>query len=328
MRTIPNLSVRQLIAVSTVAKYSSFIAAASEMRISQPGLSRIIRTVEDELGIMLFDRTTRQVGLTSAGAEFVPLAERVLHDLDLGTEALRELSEQTRGHVAIACPMSLATLVLSKILTNYKKVHPNITIQVLEGIQSSTIDDVRSGRADFGIAYQTGNNDEFSTDTLCDAEYHVVFRKDHRFAGRPTVSLRELEGEPLISLPPTSNLRRLFDGAAAQEGFRLNHTITVNTFSTISEFVRNGVGVTIVPSPWLTGDSDLRSCPINPPNLTTRLAIMRLKTRPLSATAAHFQELVRAHFNDGISSASSGEALSGATPAPALLVSRRSSTAI
>jgi LysR family transcriptional regulator, carnitine catabolism transcriptional activator len=296
MSGLPNLSVRQLIAVTTVAKYSSFIAAASEMRLSQPGLSRIIRATEDELGFTLFDRTTRQVALTSAGAEFVPVAERILHDLDLGTEALRGLSEQTRGHISIACPMSLATLVLSKIIVSYKKAHPNITIQVLEGIQSGTIDDVRSGRADFGIAYTPSTSEDFVTETLCEAKYHVVFRKDHRFATCSSVSLQDLEREPLISLPPTSNLRRLFDGAATHQGVRLHHTITVNTFSTLSEFVRSGVGVSIVPTPWLTGDKDLLSRPIDRPNLATQLAILRLRTRPLSAAASHLRDLIKAHF--------------------------------
>ena len=296
MRSLPNLSVRQLIAVSTVAKYSSFIAAASEMRLSQPGLSRMIRAAEEELGITLFDRTTRQVALTSAGAEFIPVAERILHDLDLGTEAVRGLGKHTRGHVSIACPMSLATLVLSKIIVSYKTAHPNMTVQVLEGLQSNTVDDVRSGRADFGVAYAPNADEDLVTETLCEAKYHVVFRKDHRFASRRAVGLSDLEREPLISLPAASNLRRLFDGAAAHQGLRLDHAITVNTFSTLSEFVRSGVGVAIVASPWLTGDRDLLSRPIDPPNLTTRLATMRLKTRPLSAAASHLRDLIKVHF--------------------------------
>src|ERR1700737_1018780 len=81
---IPNLSVRHLVAVLAVAKDSSFIAAASELLISQPGLSRMIRNVEDELGACLFDRTTRQVTLTSAGAGLIPLANPFLGALNLG----------------------------------------------------------------------------------------------------------------------------------------------------------------------------------------------------------------------------------------------------
>jgi DNA-binding transcriptional LysR family regulator len=283
-------------AVLAVAKYSSFIAAASELRISQPGLSRMIRSVEDELGAGLFDRTTRQVTLTSEGAEFIPLAERVLRDFELGIDAIRELRAQTRGFLAISCPMSLATNSLAKIIVEYKRLHPKVILQIREGIQSSISEDIRLGHVDFGIGDVIEPRDDLLVDVLCKTHYRAVFCKDHRFAGRSRVSLRDLREEPLVSMPATSSIRRIFDGAAASDGFRLNHTITANTYSAVGEFVRAGVGVTILASTSLPDDPRLRSCRINPPAFTGTLAIMRLKTRPLSAAASGFQTLVKRHF--------------------------------
>jgi len=293
---IPNLSVRHLMAVLAVAKYSSFIAAASELLISQPGLSRMIRNVEDELGACLFDRTTRQVTLTSAGAEFIPLAERILRDLELGIDTIRELRAQARGFLAISCPMSLATNFLPNIIVEYKRLHPNVTLQIQEGIQSSISEDIRLGHVDFGIGDVLEPSDDLLVDVLCTTHYRVVFCNDHRFAGRSRVSLRDLRDEPLVSMPATSSIRRIFDGAAASDGFRLNHTITANTYSAVAELVRAGVGITILASTSLPDDPHLCSCRINPPVFTGTLAIMRLKTRLLSAAASGFQTLVKRHF--------------------------------
>lgn len=295
---LPNLSIRQLRAVAAVAKYSSFIAAASEMRLSQPGLSRMIRAAEKELGSALFERTTRQVSLTSVGVEFVPLAERILHDLELSSNAIRELSEQTRGHLAISCPMAFATNMLAGLIASYKRLNPNVILHIHEGIQSSTLGLIRSGQVDFGIGAFSEPNDDLLVEHLCQNCYHVVFHKRHRFARRDEISLADLKGEPLVSMPPSSNLRRIFDGAAANAGFRLNHTITLNTYSALAQFVRRGVGVTILASTSLPNDPLLRSLPIDPGLFNGSLAMMRLKGRPISAAASGFQDLVRRRFSE------------------------------
>jgi DNA-binding transcriptional LysR family regulator len=295
---IPNLSVRQLMAVASVAKYASFIAAASELQMSQPGLSRMIRSAEEELGSALFERTTRQVTLTSVGVEFVPLAERILHDLELSSNAIRELREQTRGHLSLSCPMAFATNMLAALIVKYKRVNPNVVLHIHEGIQSNTIGLIRSGQVDFGIGALSEPHDDLLVEPLCPTCFHVVFHKNHRFARRRKISLDDLRGEPLISIPPSSNLRRIFDGAAANAGFRLNYTITVNTYSALAQFVRSEVGVTILASTSLPDDAQLASHPIDPEEFNGTLAIMRLKGRPMSAAARGFQELVKRHFAD------------------------------
>ncbi|WP_422033868.1 LysR family transcriptional regulator [Reyranella sp.] len=293
---IPNLSVRQLRAVAAVARYSSFIAAAAELELSQPGLSRMIRSAEEELGTPLFERTTRHVTLTSAGVEFVPLAERILHDLELSSGVLRELKQQSRGHLSISCPMAFATNMLAALIINYKRSRPNVVVNVHEGIQSSSIGLVRSGHVDFGIGAPTEPHDDLVIEELCKTTYHAVFHKDHRFAARDRLHLSDLRGEPLVSMPPASNMRRIMDGAAAKAGFRLDYTITLNTYSALAQFVRRKMGVTILVNTSLPNDPLLRSLPIDPRQFSGTLALMRLKGRPMSEAALGFQEVIRAHF--------------------------------
>ena len=106
----PDLSSRQLQAVLALARYRSFVAAASALKISQPALTRTIKLIEIELGVPLFSRSTRQVTVTDAGKEFGALAERLLNDLRIGAENVREMAAQPRGQIIVASVVSLAAL--------------------------------------------------------------------------------------------------------------------------------------------------------------------------------------------------------------------------
>src|SRR3974390_1411674 len=105
---VPDLTARQLHAVLAVAEYRSFIAAAAFLKTSQPALTRTIKQIETALGVSLFSRSTRQVAITEAGKEFAALAERLLSDLKIGIENMRELGEQQRGQIIVSSIMSLA----------------------------------------------------------------------------------------------------------------------------------------------------------------------------------------------------------------------------
>jgi DNA-binding transcriptional LysR family regulator len=281
-----------------VARYFSFIAAASELRLSQPGLSRIIRKVEQELGVELFRRTTRQVTLTAAGAQFVPVAERVLQELSTGVEAVRGLREMTRGQVAIGCPMSVAQSSLIGILVEYRRRHPQVTLVVHEGLQSLIREEILNGVLDFGIGFIRQPMEDLSIQPLYDGTFHVAFHKDHPFAARSSIPLKDLRDEVLISMPPSANLRQIFDGAAAAAGFRLNHAIIVNTYSTLYALVSARAGIAILPDPGVPepGDQELLSRPIEHPRVASQLSVMSLKSRVMSPAAQGLKQLVVEHF--------------------------------
>lgn len=281
-----------------VARYFSFIGAAAELRLSQPGLSRIIRKVEQQIGVTLFHRTTRQVTLTAAGAQFVPFAERLLDDFANGIAAVRALEPGARGQVAVGCPMSVAQSSLVAIILEFRRRRPAVKISVREGLQSMIHEEVLNGVLDFGIGFIRLPIEDMLVEPLHDGSFHVAFHRDHRFASRRVVPLDALRDEVLVSMPPSANLRQIFDGAAASAGFRLNHAITVNTYSTVFELLRARAGIAILPDPGVPDADDplLTSRPIDPPRVEARLSIIRLKSRVESPAARAFRELVLAHF--------------------------------
>ena len=286
-RRLPELSTRQLRAVVALAANRSFIAAAVELKTSQPALTRTIQQVEALLGVALFSRSTRQVAVTPAGREFVALAERLLAELRIGLAAMRDLADQRRGQVTIASIMSLGQGVLPAVLAAHNQHFPGVELHLREGVQGQVQEDVRAGIADFGLGYVEDPPPGFLTEPLAREEFHVVLPRDHPLAGQARVKLAALRGQRLVSLPPESRTRRLLDGAAATAGFSFGHGITVNQFATLCALVRAGAGISVIPggAGLLLADPALVFRPLAAPRLSRQVGVLRLAERPPSPAA-------------------------------------------
>lgn len=297
-RSTPDISSRQLRAVVALARQRSFVGAAAVLGVSQPALSRALQRLERSLGTPLFRRSTRVMSLTAAGRDFLPTAERLLSDLDRHLGHMRELADQQRGYVVVASLMSLAYRVLPAATAAYRRRFPGIDLYLREGVQDAIVADVRRSVADIGIGNVVGVSEPLVVEPLGEEPCVVVLPRRHPLARRHALSIADLRGEPLISMPPESALRRLVDGAAVSAGVRLHHAITLHQFGTLFSFVRSGLGVAIVPASALPrrGDRALQVRPLVGPGLTRRLGILTLGDRILSPAAASFRDIFRARY--------------------------------
>jgi DNA-binding transcriptional LysR family regulator len=295
---IPDLTARQLQAVLAVADYGSFIAAAAHLQTSQPALTRIIKRIEQLLGVALFERSTRRVHITAAGREFVAVAERMLNDLRITVHSMREIADEQRGQVIVSSIMSVANATLPRIAGLYRKDRPGIEIHVREGVHGTVLEDVRSGIADFGITYVEDLPDGIDTVALGSEAFKVVLPKSHALAKRRTLPLSALDGVPLVSLPNDSRTRRIIDAAAVAAGIALRHAVTVTQFATTMSFVRAGVGLAIVPGSVAIGlpHLGLIAKPLVAPALRRELGVIALRGRALSPAASGLMALLRKRF--------------------------------
>ena len=294
----PELNSRQLQTVVALAEYESFIAAAALLRTSQPAVTRTVKHVEEVLGIRLFERSTRSVQITPAGKEFVGVATRVLNDLRITINSMRELSDQRRGQVIISSIMSVANGKLPGLLSAYRNDHPGIELHVRDGVHGTVIEDVRSGTADFGITYADDLTHPFAAVSLGREEFTVVLPRRHPLAKKQSLSLSDLKDLPLVSLPSDSRTRRLIDGAASSLGFSLKHAVTVSQFATMLGFVRAGVGLAIAPKSGVTSflGKELSAVPVRGRPLPRELGIITLKEREPSPAASGLMSLIKASY--------------------------------
>ena len=293
--SLPEVNSRQLRAVLAVAEYRSFIAAAAFLKTSQPALTRTIKQIEGALGASLFSRSTRQVSITEAGKEFTALAERLLIDLRIGIENVRGLAEQQRGQIIVASIQSLAHGALPGSIAEYNRRFPGIEIHLREGVQGNVQDEVRSGLADFGLGYVADMPEPFTTESLGTETFYVVLPSRHRLARAKEIELKALKDATLVSLPTDSRTRRIIDGAAATVGFTFRHAVTVSQFATLYSFVRNGVGLTVVPEGARppAHDPELVSRQLIRPRVSREIGVVRLRGRELTPAAAGLLALVK-----------------------------------
>ena len=292
---IPDLTSRQLETVLALAEYGSFIAAAALLKTSQPAVTRTVKHVEEVLGIRLFDRSTRSVQITDAGKEFVGVAGRMLNDLKITIRSMRELSDQRRGQIIISSIMSVANGKLPGLVSAYRLDYPGIELHVRDGVHGTVIEDVRSGAADFGITYLDSLPDPFTSVPLGREDFTVVLPRNHELTRKKNLSLSDLKGAPLVSLPSDSRTRRLIDGAASAIGLTLNHVVTVSQFATMLGFVRAGVGLAIAPRSGVESflGKELVAVPVRGRPLARDLGIIRLRGREPSPAAAGLMSLIQ-----------------------------------
>ncbi len=297
LQDVPDLSMKHLRTVVALARFGSFIAAASYLRMSQPGVSRIVQQAETRLGVKLFARGTRRVSQTEAGREFIPAAERLLGEFLQQSQKARELDGEMRGQLIIASLMSISHRVLPAALVAFRKRHPKMHVQIREGLTSAVYEDVRSGIADFGIGNALGLAEGIVADTLVNEPCFVVMWKRHPLAGTASISLKDIGDAPMISMPSDAGLRRTLDMAANERGVIFNHSIITNQFGSLFDFVARGLGLAIVPASALppARGSAFAVKPLRPA-ITRRIGILRLADKRLLPASQAFLDIFQPRF--------------------------------
>ena len=297
-RRPPDLSTRQLRAVVAVARYENFLAAAVALGASQPAVSRAVKQAEAQLGVALFERTTRRVRLTPAGRAFAPTAERLLADLDAGVRDLAA-SADARPRLYVASLISLTYDAIPAACAAFWAERPDVEIVLRQRLQAHILNDLRAGLVDVGVCNREVAGDDVEAIPIGRESFLVMTPPDHRLAGRPDAAVADLAGERLISIAHASNLRGLIDRAAEEAGVALDHAITLDHITLLDRFVRRGLGVAVVPASMRrAGAGDVAYARLADPPLATEIVAYVARARGLTPLAERFVEHVRRAFKD------------------------------
>jgi len=288
-----DLSTRQLKAFIALAELKSFTRAAEQCHLSQSAFSTLIRTLEDALGVRLFDRDTRKVELTPEGRSFRDGALRILADARAALVDLDEHAARRRGRVAIAALPSLAAGWLPPVLAAFRARHPGIELDVADALSEGCVERVRSGQSDFALAAIRAATPELATAPFCSDRFHLVCRKDHRLASLRQPRLKDLAGEPFIHLTRNSSVRQHIE--AAIRPAQLNRTMELEQLSTVAGMVRAGLGITVVPTLTLFhfAHPDLATRRLHDAQFKRELFVIRPRDRSLSIAAAALLDFLR-----------------------------------
>jgi len=300
-----NISTRQLDAFLALAAQRSFTRAATQCHLSQPAFSALIRALEDDVGVRLFDRSTRHVDLTAEGENFLESAGRIRAEMDAALTSLRDAATLRRGRVSIALLPSLAAGWLPVVLAGYRAQYPGIELDIADVLSEPCIERVASGKADFALAAIRADTPELQAEPFCRDGFHLVCRKDHPLAqpitrqkrskGQAGVALQDLAAWPFVHLARTSSVRQYLEAAFHPQAMKT--LMEVEQLATVMGMVRAGLGISVVPTLTLFhfDQPDLVTRPLALPGLTRQIYLVRRRERSLSVAAQALYTHVMQH---------------------------------
>lgn len=242
-----NISLRQLRVFLAVARQRHFRRAAEHMHLSQPAVSRHVAELETELGVRLFDRSTREVIPTEAGRYLESAIERVLDELEGVLDHVHSEGERKRGKIRIASVPTLSASLMPLCIAVCAREYPELTIQLHDQPQTLVLDSVRGGEVDFGIAIEPPEAGEFDSEVIMHDPFCLACPPSHPLARHKTVAWKKLQGQPLVLLDYSSGSRRLIDQLLQKHGVDAHVVQQTGHPHTAFRMVEAGLGVTVTP---------------------------------------------------------------------------------
>jgi DNA-binding transcriptional LysR family regulator len=284
-----NINLNQLRVFVAVARLGNFTRAGERLHLSQPSMSLHIRQLEHDLGVRLFDRSTRSVALTRAGDDFLPTAERLLDDVQSAVASVAELAARRRGRVAVAVLPSVAAELLPRAIAALHARHPDITVSLRDDVAELIPARVRSGEVDFGLGAIDTIDPDIAGSPLVSDELIAVFPPSHPLATASSTKTtwRALAKYPFVAMSRDSSVRRLTEQAFAHNGLVLEPAFEAKYMSTAIGIVGHGLGVGALPSSAVSmvQQAGLAHAEIGRPVMKRQIGIMSRRGRSLSPAA-------------------------------------------
>src|SRR5262249_19205522 len=207
----------------SIAERGSFQKAAAHLNLSQTAVSHRMRKLEDELGIKLFARTTREVTLTRAGIDFLPKAQNAIAGLEQSFDELKQQGAKRRERLDIACLPVFAVHHLPPILSRFNRTHPDVEVRIFETPSAAIAALVETGEVEFGLSVIQTNRWDLDVEAIADVPLVLACPVDHPLAQKKrAVTWKELRNAPLIRVGTKTAIRSIIDDAMGGAHFAPN----------------------------------------------------------------------------------------------------------
>lgn len=243
------MDLRLLRSFVALADELHFGRAAARVHVVQAALSQHIRALEDLVGARLFDRTTRRVQLTEVGRVFLPEAREVLAAAERATSRAKQAARGDVGDLRIGFMSAAALASLPRALEAFKARYENVKLHLVELGTQDQLEALREGQLDVGFVLAPAEVGALATSVFGEEPLQAVLSMRHRLARRKRLSLRDLAGEPVISMVGSSEpqLRKHYISLCEAQGFHPNIAYEVDHIASMLGLVAAGLGISYAP---------------------------------------------------------------------------------
>jgi len=238
------MDLRQLEIVRAIAETGSFTGAGARLNVSQSAISRQILLLEEEFRERLFVRLGRRVQITAAGEVLLQLSHRVFSDI---RDTSASITDRLSGPLNLVGGMTVCLYVFPLLLKEFRQHHPHVDIKVATGGTQRLLRRLRTRRADLALLTLPVDDPAFTSVPVLREELMLVMPAGHPLAGKESVGVEALVGQPFVIFEQGSNTRRTLDEFFVREQIKPNIVTETENIEIIKSMVASGLGISIVP---------------------------------------------------------------------------------
>lgn len=289
-----DLSLRLLRAFSTLASEGQFRKAAEKFHVSQSAFSQMISKLEEQVGVRLVDRDSRNMALTPEGELLLPLAEDMHANADALVRRLKDHLQHKQGHVAFSALPALTMDWMPSIMAKFRRASPDTRVRMFDVAElDRSWRMLREREVDFVLVPNVSHSEEFESTPLFEERFFLVCQPGHLLTQRKRLLLKDLADQPYIYLEPAGSLGQILNPLLAR--VPLGDTGLAMTYhNSIAGLISNGFGVTVVPgfSTLHYRLCGLAAVPLHDSQLRRRFVALKRRGETLLSAASLLLELI------------------------------------
>lgn len=285
---------RQLKTFVNIAKLGSFAQAAEKLGYAQSTITNQIQTLENEVGVKLFERLGHRIMLTHHGKSLLLYAEQIIH---LTSEALEAVSntDTPQGKLIIGTSESLGTYRLPELLSDYRRTYPKVDMIIKYDNCSTICDYLRTNQIDIGF---TIDNRKYEDDLLV---YHIskeqmlfLVSPDHPLSKKEKVTPNDLSDTGIIYTEPGCSYRQTMEEVLSNFKISLQSVLEASSIESIKQLIMLGLGISMLPHFTVEKElADSRLCAVawEGPNPDYYMRMLHHKDKWISPTIQAFLKM-------------------------------------
>lgn len=288
-----NYAIDDIRAFCCLARVGQYTAAADELCVTVSALSRRIAKLENQIGGRLFDRTTRQVSLTTMGRLLYGRVLPMLYQLDACLGEAARMAEGQEGQLPVSMVASVGYSIIPLVLPEFYARHPKVYVSIRDGNATMTTNLVEEREVEFGVTTPVSFGPALTAERVTQYAYNLVYCGDPPLDPDTPVSWRDLAALRVAGLNPLSSTRLQIDSVLNTHDIPLPWSIEVDQLATLIGLVQSRSFVTVMPALLKVDGYGLRSVPIGAPYIGRDVFIVRRRDSSLSPQGRFLLSLIR-----------------------------------
>src|ERR1700678_696017 len=285
----------RLMVFRAVARAHSFTRAADLVHLTQPGISKHIKHMEEYLGVPLFDRLGRKVALTQAGEILLEATEKVFALVGAAEQRSRDLSGMRAGRLRLAASFPIGIYILPRVVAAFRDAYPAVNLKLQMATSEAIKSEVVANRADIGLVTGQVNDPRLIARQFMSDDLVVIVPRHHKWPSRRQIKAADLLGETFIVAARGAGVRTIIEERLRAKGIVLENVLNFVNSEGVKHAVESGLGISVQPRSIVHREiaaGSLRALALADIDASIRYFFIYLKKRHLSAADEAFVALL------------------------------------